>query len=161
MKEIKLSQRGRNKGKFVALVDDSDFEYLNQFKWYAQKDKTTYYVKRYEKNIMIYMHRLIMNTPKGMQVDHKDHDGLNCQKNNMRNCIRSQNMRNRKAKINGTSNYLGVHINRGKYIVAHIRINGKEKHLGTFKTIEEAATARDKASIKYFGEFAYLNFKRL
>ena len=78
MKLIKLTQ-----DKF-AKVDDEDFEYLNQFKWYAKKSRNTYYVTRGAfngKNMSsIYMHREVMKTPKGTLVDHIDHDGLNCQK---------------------------------------------------------------------------------
>ena len=155
MKEIKL-----NKG-FTTQVDNEDYEYLNQFKWYARKDKTTFYVERNktkkDPNRELKMSRLIMKPFKSLEIDHIDRNGMNNQKNNLRVCNRTQNMRNRKSW--SSSGYLGVHINKEKYILAHIRIDGKCIHLGTFKTKIEAAKAYDIAAIKYFGEFANLNFK--
>jgi hypothetical protein len=152
MKEIKLTQ-----GK-VALVDDEDFEWLNQWKWCVTKCKKGYYVVRgisingIKSNIL--MHRIIMNTPKRKEVDHKDHDGLNCQKHNMRNCTHKQNCMN--APPRGKSKYLGVCYD-GRYIKASIKINGKVKHLGHFKTEELAAKKYNEFAGKYFGEFSNLN----
>lgn len=152
MKEIKLT-----KG-FVALVDDDDYEYLNQFKWCIKtwEKSRTQYAARYKKidgkYKVIPMHRMIMNTPIGMEVDHRDGNGLNNQKCNLRNCTHSDNMRNRKSSRTGTSKYLGVSfakIRGYEYITAHCgKIN-----LGYFKTEELAAKAyKDYAELIY-GEF--------
>lgn len=155
MKEIRLTLDK------IALVDDEDYDYLNQWKWCAMKIKNYYYAGRgiHNKNIrhLILMHRLIMNAPKGMEIDHIDHDGLNNQKFNLRICTTSQNQMNR-LPIGG-SKYLGVSYNQGKYIVAQIRVNGEIKKLGMFKTEEEAALAYDNAAKLYHGEFSNLNFK--
>ena len=83
MKEIILTQ-----GQ-VALVDDEDFEYLNQWKWCAIKSRKTYYTTRtiyIPCKMTVIMHRIIMNTPLDMTVDHIDHNGLNNQKYNLRIC---------------------------------------------------------------------------
>ena len=163
MKKIKLTQ-----GQF-AQVDDSDYPWLNVWKWHARRCKFTYYALRASKRIngkqkVIHMHRLIMNTPDNEEVDHRDFNGLNCQRHNMRNCTHGQNMKNRKSR--GRSRYLGVHILdctiKGKiysYIVAQIYINGKNAHLGCFKTEELAAKAYDEKAKEIHGEFANLNFK--
>jgi len=164
MKEIKLSKTGKNKGKFVALVDDEDFEYLNQFKWCVSQNVIHHYAIRVIYNPckkILWMHRVIMNTPDGMETDHKDRNGLNNQKSNLRVCTRLQNVRNSIGHSN--SGYKGVCQQGKNQIVAHINIRTKTSkrkiYLGSFKTIIDAACAYDEATKKYFGEYGYLNFK--
>jgi hypothetical protein len=162
MKEIRLSQQGKNKGKYVALVDDEDYEYLNQWRWNAKETGSGHYAMSFEfingKQKNIRMHRLLMNTPTDMDVDHIDHNGLNNQKSNLRNCTKSQNSMN--TSPCGVSGYLGVSIRTGttKYF-AQIKVNKKTLFLGMFDDPKEAARVRDKAAIKHFGKFANLNFK--
>lgn len=160
MKLIPLTQ-----GMF-AEVDDADFKWLNVWKWYAAKGGNTYYARRNIKNSdgkrsVISMHREIMNTPDGLEVDHKDWNGLNCQRYNLKNGTHGQNQANSKAF--GTSVYLGVAIRitgRSKgLITAQIQSKGKLIYLGTFKTEISAAQAYDKAAKELHGEFANLNFK--
>lgn len=162
MKEIKL------KNGYVALVDDEDFEYLNQWVWVLAKNRpnATGYAVRYEwdslkkGNVCIRMHRVIMKTPKELQVDHIDHNGLNNQKSNLRNCTQSENQSNRRSY--GTSKYLGVsRYNFGSlkgWFVAHTRKNGKNIHIGYFQNEEDAARAYDRVVFNIVGEFAKLNF---
>ena len=159
MEEIKLTQ-----GK-VTQVDDSDYEYLNQWKWYAHKkqsDKTFYAARNIRvdgKQTMQLMHRLIMNTPDHLQVDHKDRDGLNNQRNNLRNVTNSVNTQNSPSQ--GKLHYKGVYyMRKGKYIYirAQVRISGKITHIGYFETEEEAAKAYDKSVLKEYGQDAYTNF---
>lgn len=161
MKTIELTQ-----GK-VALVDDEDYDFLMQWKWQASRTSYGFYALGYtkgphSKRKHLIMHRLIMNTPRGLCVDHRDHNTLNNQKNNLRNCTTSENSKNRKHdKRKVASIYRGVRIDRrkyGVYIKANIVINKKLVHLGNFKTEEQAAVAWDCAARKYYGEFANLNF---
>lgn len=165
MKEITLT-----KGQ-VAIVDDSDYEYLNQWKWCAKHAKQTFYAERNEWNsgviTRIRMHRLILKPLKGEIVDHIDRNGLNNQRNNLRIATSAQNAANKKAL--GTSKYLGVCLAQRKYrkkngslsIIkywqASIQYGKKFQFLGYFETEEEAALRYNEAAKEAYGEFANLN----
>jgi len=153
------------KGKY-AIVDEKDYEYLMKWKWYALKSKNAFYAARRQKNSekeegdkekLIFMHRVILDAPKGMEVDHINGEGLDNQRSNIRLATHAQNMANRKPW--GTSKYLGVYWekHRSKWR-AQIRKSGKGKKLGIFKEEEDAARAYDVAAKKYHKEFANLNF---
>lgn len=167
MKEIKLSQQGKHKNKHVALVDDEDYEYLNQWRWSRGKVGSIHYAmrtcnqKKGERPIRIMMHRLIMNTPKEMNVDHIDHNGLNNQKSNLRNCTQKENTRNTSPRKGSRSKYLGVSVQRKKTrngIAIYYRVKVKQRiNIGNFKTEIEAALAYNEAAKYYYGEFANLN----
>jgi len=179
MKEIKLSQNGtKYKDMFVALVDDEDYEYLNQFNWTIARKKCGYYAHRKssrEKGIQrhtYFMHREIMNTPDNMECDHAFHNGLDNRKfievngilkPNLRNCTHKQNNQNKLSHKDSISKYIGVSyrpdLTHKKRIRARIFYNNKEIYLGDYNTEAEAAKAYDIAAVKYFGEFANLNFK--
>lgn len=157
MKEIQLT-----KGLF-AIVDDADYDWLNQWRWYAHKGTRTFYANR-RKNTRIFtkptqMHREIMNAPDDMEVDHIDGNGLNNTRANLRICTHKQNKQNVPKYANNTSGYKGVSIDRkNNKWTARIKANNKYYFLGYFQTPEEAAHAYDEAAKKYFGEFAYTNF---
>jgi hypothetical protein len=152
MKEIKLTQ---NK---VALIDDEDFERINQYKWYAQKQKNNFYARRWirvgkYKQLAIRMHREIINAPKGSDVDHIDHNGLNNQRSNLRVCSRSQNLMN----LNLNNGYKCVYLlSSGRY-KCQIHYNKINYYYGTYDTPEEAALVYNKKAKELFGEFANLN----
>lgn len=154
MKEIQLSQ-----GK-VALVDDADYEWLNQWKWNACRYGKTFYASRIDKSTgvkkKVYMHRLILGlTDKSVLSDHKDRNGLNNQRNNLRASSRSENAMNMGVRSGGTTGVKGVCFDKGKgKFMAHITVNYKFKFLGYFPDIESAAEARRIAKERVFGEFA-------
>jgi len=154
MKKIYL----KNKDVY-ALVDDEDFDELNQWKWYADEIGGVMYVKRrrYPDRKMLYMHREILKAGDNL-VDHKDHNGLNNQRSNLRICSSSQNQWNKRSKRNGTSKYIGVSydISRGKW-TARCCINYKNHNIGRFDTEVKAALAYNKKAIELHGEFANLN----
>jgi hypothetical protein len=159
MKQIPLTQ-----GK-VALVDDEDFEELNQFKWCANKMGKTFYAERgYRcsgKSKTELMHRQILNAPSGMEVDHINHNTLDNRRENIRICTLMQNRRNRKRTIGGSSRFKGVSWNKEiKKWTAQIGMNEKIVYLGAFTNEEDAAHARDKKEKELFGEFACLNFPK-
>lgn len=144
-------------GKF-ALVDDADFDWLNQWKWhvtaagYAQRNVP----KKEGQRRHIYMHRLIMSAGNAILVDHVNHDTLDNQRTNLRVATHSQSLRNRRANVGGSSVFKGVRVCRNRW-GALIHDGKKNIHLGQFLTQREAAQAYNEAAIKYHGEFACLN----
>lgn len=148
MKEIQLT-RGK-----VAIVDDWNFDVLSKYNWTAEIRRQRWYAKCVVNNRSVYMHRVIMNTPTNLEVDHKDLDGLNNRESNLRNVTRSVNAQNQRSK----GRYVGVYFDkRDKRIFSAICVNYKTIYLGSFKTRYEAAEAYNEAAIKYFGEFAKVN----
>lgn len=156
-----------------ALVDDEDFERVNQYKWLAHLNHNVLYGGRRAKKIErehgspqhIFLHRFILGTKPGISVDHIDGNGLNNQKSNLRECTMSQNIANSRRRRDNTSGYKGVHWHKGyKYPSgawrirpkwsARISLKGKRISLGYFTTKEEAAKAYALAAKKYHGEFS-------
>jgi len=159
MKQIELTQ-----GK-VTLVDDEDYDRLSQLKWYAnpphETDLSFYACHKPANSKYVSMHRLILNAPDGVHVDHIDGDGLNNQRSNLRLCTHQQNSMNRRLSRNNTSGYKGVswHKKDKKWNV-RIRINGKRIQIGQFFCLVKAAKAYDKKAIELFGDFARPNFPK-
>lgn len=145
-KEIPLTQ-----GKY-AIVDDEDFEELNRYKWYAHKDKNTFYAMRHvtkeeakkegrsTRDTTIYMHQQILGKKEGYQIDHVNGNGSDNRRKNLRYVTNRQNAQNR--HINKSSQYPGVswHKQSQKWRM-RIRINGKEIHLGLFTNEYDAFLA--------------------
>lgn len=158
MKKIPLTQ-----GKF-ALVDDADFDWLNQWKWCAIKGRSTFYAARratYERGKQkgILMHRVLLGAPVGLDVDHKNGDGLNNQRDNVRVGTPQQNSFNRRRNAKGSSKFKGVcWYPPGRKWAARIRVNQHRFHLGYFSDETLAALAYDAAAKENFGDFARLNF---
>ena len=151
-------------GQF-AVVDPQDFDQLNEFKWHAKKHRNTSYAVRSVSqngiNININMHRLILNAPVGSIVDHKNRNGLDNRKENLRFATPAQNAANR-AKVRGlgSSIYKGVKRDGARWR-ADITHNCLHEHLGSFVNEIDAAKAYDEAAKKFHGEFAVLNFPQV
>lgn len=153
MKKIELARGG------YTLVDDEDYEYLNQFSWHStSKGYVMGGGKIDGEQVRLSMHRLIMNTPKGMQTDHINHDKLDNRKGNLRICTNSQNNMNKKPRIDYTSKFKGVHwCKKAKKYKVQLKAEGVNLYFGSYDIEEDAAKAYNKAALKHFGEFAYLN----
>lgn len=157
MREIELTQG------YKAQVDDEDYEYLSQWKWRIIKFKNVIYACRQISGTSrsLRMHRVILQiTNSKLLVDHKDQNGLNNQRSNLRMCNRAQNRANSRAW--GKSSYLGVTPleNKWKSVIYSKR---KATVLGYFPFTPcgeiLAALHYDEAAQKVHGEFANLNFK--
>ena len=107
---------------------------------------------------MISMHRFILGiTDPTIKVDHKDHNGLNNTKKNIRACTGTQNRANSETARTNKSGFKGVSWHSGKWRVSICR-NGQDECVGYFSDIRAAAMAYDKKARSYFGEFAWTNF---
>jgi len=162
MIKVPLSQ-----GK-CALVDGEDADRVLAFKWtyyrnpkshreYARRNKT-----KDGRQSSVWLHRFVLNAPTTTQIDHRDGNGLNCQKANLRTASNAQNHQNQKLRRSSQTGFKGV----GKYKKGkkpyYTRIKGpadkRSQDLGCFHTAEEAAQAYDAKARELFGEFARLNF---
>ena len=158
MKEIQLT-RG-----MVAMVDDEDFEYLNEFKWCAAKmDSSIYAIRPTIKNgkkSTISMHRCIISEIDNVFIDHINGNGLNNQRSNLRRCNDQQNQRNRRPNKGTSSDFKGVRVikSKTKKYTSRIKVSGITIHIGNFYSEIEAAKAYDIKAKELFGEFAWLNF---
>jgi len=153
MRKIELTQ---NK---YAIVDDGDYDYLNQWKWYCSKDN---YAQRIDNklNKTILMHRVIMNPPSHLHIDHINRNGLNNQKENLRVCTRTQNNGNRRISKHNTSNIKGVSWHKtSKKWRGTICIKNKNIHLGYFSNKYDAKDAHEKEAKEYFGEFIQMAYE--
>lgn len=148
-------------GKF-AIVDDQDYEYLSQFHWLYKKSPGTGYAQRFYYDSRhyrrtVFMHREILKAPPDMDVDHRDGDGLNNQRLNLRLATEAENNRNTSGQARRASRYKGVYRSAGAGWTARIQVDRRKIHLGTFPTQRMAAVAYNQAAVKHFGRFARLN----
>jgi hypothetical protein len=154
MKEIPLTQ-----GK-VALIDDADFDLVNQYKWcahYNRKNGACYAITNIReggKYRLLRMHVLLV----GKGHDHKDRNGLNNQRENLRPATAAQNQANHGMYRNNKSGYKGVFYKKDKRKWwAQIKFDGVAENLGYYDTAREAAEAYNEAARRIHGEFAVLN----
>lgn len=154
-----------------AKVDDADFEFLNQWKWYFIKDG--YAVRSDYSNVYISinghrsprqvkMHRLIMGEPEGLEVDHISGDKLDNRRSNIRVASKNQNQQNARVAKNNRSGFKGVSWNnqvKKWRACLQVQIDGRRKtvYLGHYDRPIDGARAYNLAASEYFGEFARLN----
>ena len=162
MKYIELTQDKR------AIVDDEDFEWLNKWNWYAAEQVSgVFYAcrvpwrKRGSSRHTLFMHKEILKPSSGKLTDHRNGDGLDNRRANLRECTPQQNGANKRKQSSPTaSQYKGVGLykyRRKKKWCARIKFLGRLIHLGTFEREEGAAMAYNNKAKEVFGEFAELN----
>lgn len=146
----------------LALVDDEDYKRVSAHKWYAVRHQGTWYAVTTfgQKRSPTYMHRFVMNLTFGDGgLDHKDRNGLNNQKSNLRFANHSQQQGNRAKMPHTSSRYKGVSWSKKRNIwIVTIQRYGKSSYLGSFINEEDAARCYDAAALEHYGEFAYLNY---
>lgn len=152
------------RGKF-ATVDEADFAELSRHTWYAFTSKEHWYAARKAGRLdvdvpyrsVIFMHKQLLNT--NSLVDHKDGNGLNNVRANLRPATYSQNNCNRNSRIGSSSKFLGVIWDKSRSLwQAKLTYQGVVRHLGRFSSEEEAAKVYDAAAKQLYGEFANPNF---
>ncbi len=145
------------KGKTV-LIDPQNEYLLHAHKWQLTKAHGGPYVVRNTiqngKWIKLSLHRLITNCPPGMEVDHINGNPLDNRLCNLRICKHSENCKNQKIFTSNTTGKNGVYWDRNKNKYGcHIRVDGKDHHLGFYDNKEDAVVARENAEIKYYKEY--------
>lgn len=138
-----------------ALVDAVDFDRVNAFNWHCAVG--TRYAASHGPGRLTYLHAFIVGRSH-KEIDHRDHDGLNNQRHNLRLVTRTQQMQNTRPHVDGTSHFKGVSYDRARSLwAAEIMVNKVKIHLGRFDDEVTAACAYNVAAKQHFGEFAYIN----
>ena len=131
-----------------AIIDLDDVDKVRGYKWSLRK--TGYVIS----GGGMFLHRLIMNPPDNMVIDHINHNPLDNRKENLRICTQQQNSMNKSKCINNTSGITGVYFDkrRNKWMT-YITYNNRRIFLGYFNTKGDAIETRRAAEIKYFGDY--------
>ncbi len=149
----------------VALVDDEDYDRVTRHKWQLTPSNRTDYAGRRVNygngRVMERLHRVVLEAPEGVEVDHINNDGLDCRRENLRLATRGQQNQNQRSRRAG--GLKGVWRVKGKPNLtrpwrAELKCAGRRFRLGSFATEDEAARAYDRKAVELFGPFARLNY---
>lgn len=133
--------------------DLEDYEKIKDYTWNIIKGYVVTSVDRHT----ISMHRVIMDAPQELMVDHINHDTKDNRKNNLRLCTAADNAANVQISSANTSGAKGVYKRPSGNYTVYISKNNKRLWLGTYKTLQEAAKVYDEKAVEIYGEFACLN----
>ena len=160
----KLLIESKTHGAQTILYDEEDAPMIEPYRWTLMKGYSTFYAKRSlprrpdgSRPTALLLHREVTVCPKGMMVDHKNGNGLDNTRDNLRICTMSQNMMNRKKTRQNSTGYKGVYKTGDSKLnpySAKIQKNGKVYCLGHYKTAEEAHEAHLRKEKELFGEFS-------
>lgn len=153
MREIELSLG------FKAFVDDEDYDRVSRYRWYVFTTGNSVYASTMMNKRRVMMHRFILEiTDSKIHIDHKDHNGLNNQRVNLRECSAAENKRHSKIRCDSKNKYKGVSFDKDKKKWrAQIFYDNKRYRGPRFKTQEEAALDYNRLAKLHHGEFAFLN----
>lgn len=140
-------------GNKEVICDEEDYKLLSEYKLYINSDG--YVLGKKDKESVIQISKLLMNTPVGMVIDHINHNRSDIRRGNLRVCTYSQNNMNTRPRENTKSGVTGVNWHHTGRWRVRITVEGKTIRLGYFKNLSEAIEVRKQAEIKYFGEFRY------
>ena len=145
----------------MSLVDDEDFDLVCGFSWHALKGHLTWYAASDlpemagKRQGVLLMHRVILGTVKGVFVDHRNGNGLDCRRGNLRECTKAQNNQNVGPRSDNTSGYKGVSWSKRQgFWIPRVQVEGKRLSLGRFSSAEEAHEAAERARALHHKEFA-------
>lgn len=159
---------------FKVLIDEDDYDRVMQHKWRvmwgkAKKEQLYYFRSRiwseeHQDYKDTFLHRFLMGCKHGdgNVVDHKNHNTLDCRKDNLRICTNMQNTQNSRMYRTNKIGYKGIsYVSKSNHYIARIQSpDGQRIVLGTYKTAEDAAKAYDRGALFYFNEFAVTNFPK-
>ncbi len=149
----------------TVLVDDEDLPIVSTRNWFAAKRGTNTYIQGHDRCPItgkwrtIKLHRLLLQPPSHLHVDHINGNALDNRRANLRVATSSQNNANRHRLTSNKSGFRGVSFNKSHNKWAGwIRKEGANYFLGYFANPEDAARSYDRASLELFGEYGLRNF---
>lgn len=152
---------------FTALVDETDAEEMMHFAWHVSKGYRTKYARSKIRDsagrwLSVSMHRMIMKSPVGIEIDHINGNGLDNRRSNLRFATHSQNAAYSGLRITNQTSYKGVHFRSDRgYFRMTVRCGSERIRRNGFSNAEEAARAYDEEALRLFGDFAVLNFPKI